>query len=125
MTSDQSTTQVARRDLLAGFGAMAAGMAFAERAVGDEKNPATQVSDRSSSIRITAMKTYWVGPIVYVKIETNHGVSGWGDLKGVDPRVARVLAESLFDLIEGENPTRIEHIWQKLYRAHRDMRGEH
>ena len=65
----------------------------------------------SSSIRITALKTYWVGPIVYVKVETNHGVSGWGDLKGVDPRPAKVLAESLFELLDGENPTRIEHLW--------------
>ena len=34
-----------------------------------------------------------------------------------------MLVQSLFELIEGENPTRIEHLWQKLYRAHRDMRG--
>lgn len=85
--------------------------------------PGVQVADRSSSIRITAMKTYWVGPIVYVKIETNHGISGWGDLKGVDPRPAKVLVESLFELINGENPTRIEYLWQKLFRAHRNMRG--
>ena len=31
--------------------------------------------------------------------------------------------QSLFEFIDGENPTRIEHIWQKLFRAHRDMRG--
>jgi len=122
-TKQESCGQLARRDLLAGFGTAAAGMAFANEVVGDEQNPATQVIDRSSSIRISGMKAYWVGPIVYVKIETNHGISGWGDLKGVDPRVARVLVQSLFELIDGENPTRIEHIWQKLYRAHRDMRG--
>jgi galactonate dehydratase len=101
----------------------AAGLAWAQSAVADDQNPAAQVADRSSTIRITGMKTYWVGPVVYVKIETNHGVSGWGDLKGVDPRPAKVLAESLFELIDGENPTRIEHLWQKLYRAHRDIRG--
>ena len=33
------------------------------------------------------------------------------------------LAESLFELLDGENPTRIEHLWQKIYRAHRDIRG--
>jgi galactonate dehydratase len=123
MESNLPSKPFARRDLLAGFGAAAAGMAFVNRAVAEDKNPAAQVADRASSIRITGMKTYWVGPIVYLKIETNHGVSGWGDLKGVDPRPARVLAQSLFELIDGENPTRIEHIWQKLYRAHRDIRG--
>jgi galactonate dehydratase len=123
MNSEHSTKRVGRRELLTGFGAAAAGVAFMNEAVGQDKNPAAQVGDRSSTIHITGMKTYWVGPIVYVKIETNHGISGWGDLKGVDPRVAKVLVKSLFELINGENPTRIEYIWQKLYRAHRDMRG--
>ncbi len=123
MNSHRRSQHFARRSLLTGLGAAATGVAFLNQVVGDEQNPATQVADRSSSIRITGMKTYWVGPVVYVKIETNHGISGWGDLKGVDPRPARVLAESLYELIDGENPTRIEHLWQKLYRAHRDMRG--
>jgi galactonate dehydratase len=29
----------------------------------------------------------------------------------------------VFDLIRDENPTRIEYLWQKIYRAHRDLRG--
>ena len=108
-----------RRDLMTA----AAGLALVNHGVADEKIPGTQVSDRTSSIRITAMKTYWVGPVVYLKIETNHGISGWGDLKGVDPRVSKPLAESLFELLDGENPTRVEHLWQKIFRAHRNMRG--
>lgn len=112
-----------RREWFTGCGAAAAGLAYLQHAVGDERNPAAQVVDRAASVRLTAIKTYWVGPVVYVKLETNVGVSGWGDLKGVDPRPAQVLARSLFELIEGENPTRVEHLWQKLYRAHRDMRG--
>jgi galactonate dehydratase len=44
-------------------------------------------------------------------------------VKAVDPRVARVLAQALYELIDGENPTRIEYLWQKIYRAHRDIRG--
>ncbi len=123
MSIEKQSKFFARRELLAGLGAAAAGVALLNRSISADDNPATQVADRSSTIRITGMKTYWVGPVVYVKIETNHGVSGWGDLKGVDPRPAKVLVQSLFELIEGENPTRIEHIWQKLYRAHRDMRG--
>ena len=64
-----------------------------------------------------------MSPTVYVKIETNHGITGWGEINGLDPTGAEPLAESLFELIDGENPTRIEHLWQKIYRAHRDMRG--
>lgn len=112
-----------RRQIFSAFGGAAAGMALLNRAVAADDSPGMAVADRSSSIRITALKTYWVGPIVYVKIETNHGISGWGDLKGTDVRVGKVLVESLFELISGENPTRIEHLWQKMYRAHRDIRG--
>ena len=123
MNQDKSGNVLGRRDLLAGLGSVAAGMALVQNSIADDNNPAAQVADRSSSIRITGMKTYWVGPVVYLKIETNHGVSGWGDLKGVDPRPAKVLVKSLFDLLDGENPTRIEHLWQKLFRAHRNLRG--
>jgi galactonate dehydratase len=85
--------------------------------------PAAKVADRSGTLRITGLTATWVNPCVFVKITTNHGIVGWGDVKGVDPRVSKPLAESLFELLDGENPTRIEHLWQKLFRAHRNMRG--
>jgi galactonate dehydratase len=112
-----------RREMLTALGAVAAGQALISDAVAQEKNPAAQVEDRSSTLKITKMKATWIGSTVFVRIETNHGVVGWGEIKGVDPRVSKPLAESLFELIDGENPTRIENIWQKLYRAHRDIRG--
>ena len=112
-----------RRECLTAAAAVAAGSALLNEAIGQEKNPAAQVADKTSSLKITGLRTYWVNPVVFVKVETNHGATGWGEIKAVDPRVAKVLAESLFALIEGENPTRIEYLWQKVYRAHRDIRG--
>jgi galactonate dehydratase len=112
-----------RRECLTTAGAVAAGCAWLAEAIGQENNPAAQVADKTSTLKITALRTYWVNPVVFVKIETNHGATGWGEIKGIDPRVGKVLAESLFALIEGENPTRIEYLWQKVYRAHRDIRG--
>jgi galactonate dehydratase len=112
-----------RREIVATFGVFAAGQMLLSDAVGQDKNPAGQVADKASNIKITKMRATWVGPRVFIRIETNHGVVGWGEVKAVDPRVAKPLAEALFELIDGENPTRIEHIWQKIYRAHRDIRG--
>ena len=112
-----------RRECLTTAAAVAAGSALMAEAIGQEKNPAASVADKTSTLKITALRTYWVNPVVFVKIETNHGATGWGEIKAIDPRVAKVLAESLFALIEGENPTRIEYLWQKVYRAHRDIRG--
>jgi len=115
-------SQSNRRDFFASAAA-ASGFAFAQDTLGAQQNPAVQVADRATSLKITGLKTFWVNPCVFVRIETNHGVTGWGDIKGVDPRVSKPLAESLFELLDGENPTRIEHLWQKLFRSHRDIRG--
>jgi len=112
-----------RRELFTTFGAAAAGHALLAEHAAAQAQPAAAVADTASTIRITGMKATWVNPNVFLKIETNKGIVGWGDVKGIDPRVGKVLAESLFDLIDGENPTRIEHIWQKVFRAHRNIRG--
>ncbi len=120
---DFAPTNHSRRQLLGTLGTIASGVAFLNQAVSAENNPATQVVDRASTIRITGLRARTVGPVVYIKIETNHGVVGWGDLKGVDPRPAKVLAESLSELLIDENPTRIEYLWQKLFRSHRNLRG--
>jgi galactonate dehydratase len=109
--------------MLATLGAAATGLCLLEDAVAQENNPAANVADRTSSIRINALRAFRVGTKAYVKIETNHGITGWGEVTGLDPKVACTLLESLFELLKDENPTRIEHLWQKIYRSHRDMRG--
>ena len=112
-----------RRHFLTALSGATAGHALLADAVAADDNPAAQVGDRTSSIRITKLRATWVNPCVFVRIETNQGVVGWGDIKGVDPRVAKPLAEALFELIDGENPTRIEYLWQKIFRSHRNIRG--
>ena len=96
---------------------------LADEMIAAIQNPAAQVADRSSSIRITRLTATPIGAKVFVKIETNHGITGWGEIDQLEPRVAATLAQSMFELLDGENPTRIEHLWQKLFRSHRDMRG--
>lgn len=120
-----------RRDLLT-IGAAAAGaLAFnafrgdlnAALGVQGQNNPAANVADRSSAIKITKLTPTPVKRKVFLKIETNYGITGWGEIDQLEPYVAAALAKSLFELLDGENPTRIEHLWQKIYRSHRDMRG--
>jgi galactonate dehydratase len=108
-----------RRDLLVAAAAAAALAADHAHAAG----PGGSVEDRTSSLKITALKGFVVGTKTYIKISTNHGTVGWGEVTGSEPKVAVALAESLFELLDGENPTRVEHLWQKVYRSHRDMRG--
>jgi galactonate dehydratase len=86
-------------------------------------NPAAQVEDRASAIKITALTPTPLGNKTLIKIETSHKVTGWGEISQLPPKVAVALANQMFDLLNGENPTRVEYLWQKLYRAHRDFRG--
>ena len=111
---------IKRRDLLGSFGA---GVLLLQDAVGRERNPAVQAEDRASAIRITGLRALPAGKKAYVRIDTTHKISGWGEMTGLEPETACLLARSLYELLDGENPTRIEHLWQKLYRSHRDMRG--
>jgi galactonate dehydratase len=114
---DNSTLN--RREMLE-----AAGIAAASGALLGGLGPvAAAAEDKASAIKITRLRAMPVGPKAYVKIETNHGVTGWGEVTGLEPRVASALAQSLFELLDGENPTRVEYLWQKIYRSHRDMRG--
>ena len=110
-----------RRDLLSA-GALAAGLALLNDAVGAD-NPAALVADRTSTIKLSALRAFRVGTKAYLKLETNHKIFGWGDITGLDPNVACDVARSVFELLDGQNPTRIEHLWQKVYRSHRNIRG--
>jgi len=103
--------------------AMAAGGLMLAELSHAQDNPAANVADRTTTIAINKMTGIPVGTKCYVKIETNHGVTGWGEITGLEPKVAALLVQSLFELLDKENPTRIEHLWQKVYRSHRDMRG--
>ncbi len=123
MNHERDAARLGRRELIAALGATAAGALLLDHALGQENNPAAQVADRTSTIKISRLRGFPVGPKAYIKIETNHGITGWGEVTGLEPKVAVTLAESLFELLDGENPTRIEHLWQKVYRSHRDMRG--
>src|ERR1700737_2820146 len=120
MDNDTSDEGLNRRDVLT-VGAVAAGAMLLLDA---SRAPAAQVEDRGASIRITSIRGLPAGTKAYVKIETNNpSIVGWGEITGLEPRVAAALAESFRELLVDENPTRIEHLWQKIYRSHRDMRG--
>ncbi len=119
-------SRISRRQSLTTAGLAAAGFLLHEAAAATtapSTNPAAQVADRGSSIRITRLDAMVAGAKAYIKISTSHNVVGWGEITGLDPSVACALARSLYELLDDENPTRIEHLWQKIYRSHRDMRG--
>src|SRR5262245_5315096 len=120
---NEEKPDVTRREVLETAGAAAAGLLLVNHAVSAENSPAAQVADSASSIKITGLRTHLVQSKVFVELQTSHKITGWGEVSALVPTAAKALADALFELLDGENPTRIEYLWQKVYRAHRDIRG--
>ncbi|WP_163559130.1 galactonate dehydratase [Halomonas sp. NO4] len=70
-------------------------------------------------MKITRLRTWQVPPRwLFLKIETDEGAYGWGE-PVIEGRAATVEAavHELADLLIGEDPHRIEHHWNRLYRG--------
>ncbi len=70
-------------------------------------------------MRIARHQLFHVRPrFLLVKIETDTGLAGWGEatLEGNTPAVAGAV-DQLMAMITGEDPRRIEHLWQRMYRG--------
>ena len=69
-------------------------------------------------MKITDVTVFPVGSFVYVKIETDEGLHGIGEasLSGRSQAVVGAF-DHLRRVLVGQDPTRIEHIWQDIFRG--------
>lgn len=76
-----------------------------------------------SKFRITNVKVFGVSltpdsdrPYVFVKLETNQGLVGWGE-GTLEGKAAAVMAcvEDFKEFLIGADPMQVEHIWQSMY----------
>ena len=70
-------------------------------------------------MKITGLELFLVPPRwLFLKISTNSGISGWGEpvVEGHAETVAAAVREAN-DYLLGQDPLRIEEIWQTLYRT--------
>jgi galactonate dehydratase len=70
-------------------------------------------------MKITRMTTYRVAPRwMFLKVETDEGITGWGEpvIEGRARTVEAAVLEFAQDLI-GKDPTRINDLWQTMYRS--------
>ena len=57
---------------------------------------------------------------VFVQVSTDEGITGWGEITGTSRwanRAVCAIAAQVSDLIQGDDPTRIEATWNKVFRA--------
>ncbi len=120
-----------RRDL---FGGMAGALALGRRAHAAcacmlepaqavAAVPASPFQDVGSKVRITGMKAIGVSltpqsdrPYVFVKLETNQGLVGWGEAT-LEGKAAATMAcvNDFSEHIIGADPMQVEHLWQSMY----------
>src|SRR5918911_577990 len=86
----------------------------------------TAFRDVGSKLRVTGLKVFGVTlpeslgqtdrPYVFVKLETNQGVVGWGEAT-LEGKAAAAMAcvNDLKDLIVGSDPMQVEHLYQLMY----------
>ena len=76
-----------------------------------------------SGLKITGMKVFGVSltrtsdrPYVFVKLETNQGLIGWGE-GTLEGKAGAVMAciEDFRDFLIGSDPMQVEHTWQSMY----------
>jgi galactonate dehydratase len=121
-----------RRQFLTGFSAAAAlGGRSAARAadcgctplLAAAQSPAAPAGWPAPRLKITNVKAIGVSltpdsdrPYVFVKIETDQGVVGWGEAT-LEGKAGAVLAcvNDFRDFLIGQDPLRVEHHWQSMY----------
>jgi galactonate dehydratase len=76
-----------------------------------------------SGLKVTNMKVFGVSltpksdrPYVFVKLETNQGLVGWGEAT-LEGKAGAVMAcvDDFRDFLIGADPMQAEHIWQSMY----------
>lgn len=63
--------------------------------------------------------SYW-GEFLFVEVRTDEGVTGWGEITTTTPTANRGVAAMVRqtgDLLAGEDPSHIEALWHKVFRA--------
>jgi len=70
-------------------------------------------------MKVARYQTYQIKPrYLLVKIETNTGIVGWGEatLEG-KARTVEMAVKEFMEIVMGEDPRRVEHLWQRMYRG--------
>ena len=68
---------------------------------------------------VKAEGTFW-GEYFFVEVQTDEGITGWGEITTTTKLANRAVAgmiRQVNELLVGEDPSKIERIWHKIFRA--------
>ena len=112
-------TQTNRRSILRGVAACG----LLNTVASDAQNPAPRQERSIPKMKIKAAEPILTGSDVFVKIETDAGITGYGDATNhFLPYSVEGMLRDLIPYLIGEDPERIEYLWQVCLRR-RFQRG--
>jgi len=84
--------------------------------------PPASAAATTGSMKITELKTFVVGNPwknwVFVKVNTDQGVSGWGEATGgLETKGPEAQVHELERFVIGEDPLHPERLWQKMHKG--------
>ncbi len=68
---------------------------------------------------INSRASYW-GEFLFVEINTDEGITGWGEITTttkIANRALRSMLQQIGKMLVGEDPAQIERLWHKLFRS--------
>ena len=113
--------QYNRRKFLAtvGLGGMA-GAAYAGDAM--RQIPQPVFTNDKTGIKITNLKTFVLPRAILTKIETNAGISGWGESSPNNTHLIQTFIQTdMKDRVIGRDPFDVEPIWDELFWYNHDL----
>ncbi|MGF1637233.1 MAG: mandelate racemase/muconate lactonizing enzyme family protein [Cyclobacteriaceae bacterium] len=113
-----------RRSFLLNAGLASAGAALIPNSLAaqDTLNHQAFISDEKSDIKITQVRTYILHRAILVKLETNIGISGWGECSPNSPEVIEAfIHHTMKNFVVGQDPFNVELIWDTLFWQNHDL----
>ncbi|MCB1121374.1 MAG: galactonate dehydratase, partial [Verrucomicrobiae bacterium] len=74
--------------------------------------------DPKDTVKVTKMETFVLkNSWVFVKIHTNVGITGWGEMLKDDAKACAAGAMEVADYLVGQDPRAVVHHWQAIHRG--------
>src|SRR5919107_1264204 len=108
--------QIDRRSLLRG--ALATGTLFGLDALFTAERTDAAAVGPNDAVKVTKVEAFVLkNSWVFVKISTDAGIVGWGEMLKDDAKACAAGALEVGDYLIGQDPSRIVHHWQAIHRG--------
>jgi len=109
-------TQISRRGWLRSL-IGAGGLASLDSVFTAERTNAAQIGPKDN-IKVTKLETFILkNSWVFVKISTDAGITGWGEMLKDDAKACAAGAEEVARYLVGQDPLRVVYHWQAIHRG--------